>query len=100
MNPKSVEFLRDQFEEDPTRGGRMPATHDYSLTRDYGGGITRSMTLGGQASLDEIIDAFRAMLVLMGYHTSVAERLVLVAAVAAANKTTNADVIGLAPKGD
>lgn len=49
----------------------------YTYTRTYDTGRKLTFSLSGEASIDDIIDTFRGMLVSMGYAPETAGRLVL-----------------------
>jgi len=50
----------------------------YTLTNDVRDGVSVSLTVSGQASLDETLDAMRGFMVACGYHPHTAARLQLV----------------------
>lgn len=54
----------------------MPNT--YTITNDVRDGVSVSLTVSGQASLDEMLDAMRGFMVACSYHPHTAARLQLV----------------------
>jgi hypothetical protein len=53
----------------------------YALTHENPGAVTVTLTVSGQASLDEMIDAMRGFLVACSYHPDTASRLQIVEAI-------------------
>ena len=53
----------------------MMLTNTYTLTNDNRGDVAISMTVSGQAGLDEMLDAVRGFLVACGYHPDTVKRL-------------------------
>lgn len=49
----------------------------YTFDRTYDTGRKLTLSLSGESSIDDVIDAFRGMLVSMGYTAETAARLVL-----------------------
>lgn len=47
----------------------------YTLTNDYRGGPSVSVTVSGHLSLDEMLDALRGFMVACGYVPDIARRL-------------------------
>lgn len=50
----------------------------YTLANDLRDGVSVSVTISGQASLDETLDAMRGFMVACGYHPHTAARLQIV----------------------
>jgi hypothetical protein len=48
------------------------------ITREFGDGGQLSVTISGRATLDDMVDIFRGLLVQAGYHPRTAEKLQLV----------------------
>ena len=53
----------------------------YAITQENPGAVTVTLTISGQASLDEMLDAMRGFMVACSYHPDTASRLQIVEAI-------------------